>query len=114
MNAKVWLIVFISAIVIAVLGSVLESRGALSFLGARENRVMAIFGFTIFCVLGFSIIPLAIRFFVTMQLKIGNGELLLVKWLQAHETGTVIGVWIFIIIGLCMAIPSAIKDGMFD
>jgi hypothetical protein len=114
MNAKVWLIVFVSAIVIAVLGSVLESRGLLSFLGARENRVMAIFGFTIFCVLGFSIIPLAIRFFVTMQIKIGNGELFLVKWLQAHETGTVIGVWIFLIIGLCMAVPSAIKDGMFD
>jgi hypothetical protein len=75
---------------------------------------MAIFGFTIFCVLGFSIVPLAIRFFVTMQIKIGNAELFLVKWLQAHETGTIIGVWIFLIIGLCMALPSAIKDGMFE
>jgi hypothetical protein len=114
MNAKVWLIVFVSTLVVAVLGSVLESRGALSWLGAQENRVMAIFGFTIFCILSFSIIPLAIRFFVTMQIKIGNGEHFLVKWLHAHETGTVVGVWIFIIIGLCMAIPSAIKDGMFE
>jgi len=114
MNKKVFLIIFISAILIAITGSVLEARGALSWLGSKENKVMAIFGFTIFCILGFSIVPLAIRFFVTMQIKIGNSELFLVKWLQAHEVGTVIGVWIFLLIGLCMAIPSAIKDGMFE
>ena len=114
MNTKIWLIIFVSTIVIAVIGSVLESRGALSSLGSKENTVMAIFGFTMFCVLSLSIVPLAIKFFVTMQIKIGNTNLFLVKWLQAHEVGTVIGVWIFLLIGLCMAIPSAIKDGMFE
>ena len=113
MNTKVFLAIFISTILIAILGSVLASRGKLSWLGAKENKVMVIFGFTLFCILGYSIIPLAIKFFVTMQIKIGNGELLMVKWLQGHEVGTVIGVWIFLLIGLCMAIPSAIKDGMF-
>jgi len=95
-NTKVFLIIFISAILIAITGSVLEARGALSWLGFKENRVMAIFGFTMFCLISLSIVPLAIKFFVTMQIKIGNTELFLVKWLQAHEVGTVIGFWIFL------------------
>jgi hypothetical protein len=44
MNAKVWLTVFVSAMVLAVPGSVLNSRGTLSFLGSRENTVTGIFG----------------------------------------------------------------------
>jgi hypothetical protein len=48
-----------------------------------------------------------------MQIKIGNGELFLIQWLQAHEHGVIYGLWSFFVIGLCIAIPAAIKDGFF-
>jgi len=34
-----------------------------------------------------------------MQIKIGNGELFLVKFFQAHEQAAVYGCWIMMVIG---------------
>ena len=118
MNTKTCLIIFASAFVLmivsAIIGNILEANGTLNKLSPNVTSAVMIFYFALFCVLGFSIVPLAIRFFIAMQIKIGNEELFLVKWLRAHEQGFVFGVWIMFIIGLCMAIPSAIKDGMFE
>ena len=118
MNIKICLTIFASAFVLmivsAIIGNILEANGTLNKLSPNVTTAVMIFYFALFCVLGFFIVPLALRFFISAQIKIGNGELFLVKWLQAHEVGTVIGVWIFLLIGLCMAIPSAIKDGMFE
>jgi hypothetical protein len=47
--------------------------------------------FVLFCVLGFSIVPLAIRVCIFMQIKIGNAELFLVRFLQTHEQSVVFG-----------------------
>jgi hypothetical protein len=34
-----------------------------------------------------------------MQIKIGNGEFVMVKFFQAHEQGIVYGFWIMMVIG---------------
>lgn len=68
----------------------------------------------LFCVLGFSIVPLAIRLFIFLQIKICYAELLLVRSLQAHEQAVVFGVWGLFVIGLCIAVPAGIKDGFFQ
>ena len=81
-------------------------------LSPNATSAVMIFYFALFCVLGFSIVPLALRFFISAQIKIGNGELFLVKWLQAHEQGFVFGVWIMFIIGLCISLPAAIKEDL--
>jgi len=117
MNKKVCLIVFASAfglfVVSALIGNMLEPSGDVKTFSPKVRTAVKVFYFALFCVLGFFIVPLAIQFFVTMQIKIGNGDLFLVKWLQAHDLGTVIGVWIMFIIGLCISLPAAIQDGFF-
>ena len=117
MNTNTCLIIFASAFVLmivsAIIGNILEANGTLNKLSPNVTSAVMIFYFVLFCVLGFSMVPLAIRFFIAMQIKIGNGELFLVKWLQAHEQGFVFGVWIMFVIGLCISLPAAIKDGFF-
>ena len=119
MNIKVFLILFFSALGIfilnALIGNILESNGIVieEAIGARGMTALKIFYFALFCILGFSIVPLAIRLFVVMQVKIGNAELFMVKFLQAHEKAVVLGIWGMFIIGLCIAIPGGMKDGLF-
>jgi hypothetical protein len=117
MNTKTWLIIFGGTfgllIVSAIIGNILESNGTLKTLSPEVETAVMIFYFALFCVLGFSIVPLALKLFISAQIKIGNGELFLVKWLQAHEQGFICGVWIMFIIGLCISLPAAIKDGFF-
>jgi len=117
MNTKLCLIIFASAfgllIASAIIGNILESKGTFKILSPQGIAAVKMFYFALFCVLGFSIVPLALRFFISAQIKIGNGEFFLIKWLQAHEPGCVLGVWIMFIIGLCISLPAAIKDGFF-
>jgi len=117
MNTKACLIVFVSAfgllIVSAVIGNILESNGTLKAHSPKGIAAGKVFYFALFCVLGFSIVPLALRFFISAQIKIGKAEFFLIKWLQAHEQGFIFGIWIMFIIGLCISLPSAIKDGFF-
>jgi len=45
--------------------------------------------------MGFSLVPLVLRLFITLQIRIGNGEFFPIKWLQANEQIVVFGVWGF-------------------
>lgn len=117
MNTKICLIIFASAfgflIVSAIIGNILESNGTLKTLSPQGIAAVKMFYFALFCVLVFSLVPLLLKYFISAQIKIGNGELVLIKWLQAHEQGVVFGFWIFCVIGLCIALPAAIKAGFF-
>ena len=117
MNTKLFLIIFASAfgllIVSAVIGNILESNGTVKTLSPRGITAVKISYLALFCVLVFSRVPLLLRYFISAQIKIGNGELFLIKWLQAHEQGVVYGFWTMCVIGLCIAVPAAIKNGFF-
>ena len=52
-----------------------------------------------FLTLCFSIIPLVVHLFIFLQIKIGNGEFILVKFFLEHEKGIVYGFWIMMVIG---------------
>ena len=120
MNTKIFLIIFVSAFALMLLSdaifNILESNGVLTKLtiGSRDVSPCTIFQFAMFCVLGFSIWPLAVKLFIFLQIKIGNAELPLVKFLQSHEQAFVYGVWCMLILGLCIALPDSIKEGFFD
>lgn len=119
MNIKVFLIIFASTfgfmILSAIIGNILESNGALTVetIGPKGVQAVKIFYFVLFCVLGFSIVPLAIRLFISLQTRIGNAGSFLVQTLQANEQSVVFGVWSIFIIGLCLAVPAAVKGGFF-
>jgi len=119
MNTKIFLLILACAfgliIVGAIVGGIMESQGTFTkeTIGSKGITVIQIIYFALFCSMGFALVPIVIRYFITMQIKIGNGELFLIQWLQAHEHGVIYGLWSFFVIGLCIAIPAAIKDGFF-
>jgi Cu/Ag efflux pump CusA len=117
MNTKIYLIIFASAfgvlIVSAIFGNILESNGTLKTLSPIGIAAVKLFYVALFCVLCFSLIPLLLTYFISAQIKIGNGESFLIQWLQAHEKGFIYGFWALCVIGLCMAVPAAIKAGFF-
>lgn len=120
MNRKLFLAIFLSAFALIPLSNPvfnsLESRGVVTkiIIDSREVSLCTMFQFLMFLVMGFSIWPPVVKLFVFLQIKIGNAELPLVKFLQSHEQGFIYGVWCLLIIGLCIALPGSIKEGFFD
>jgi len=107
-NTKMYLIIFGSSfalmIVGAIVGNILEANGTLSQekLGPWGTAVVTAAYLALFCAMAFAIVPLAVRFFIVMQVKIGNGEFALIKWFQAHEQAVVYGFWGMMVIGICI------------
>ncbi len=107
-NTKMYLSIFGSSfalmIVGAIVGNILESNGTLSQekLGPRGTAAVTVAYLALFCAMAFAIVPLAVRFFIVMQVKIGNGEFALTKWFQAHEQAVVYGFWGMMVIGICI------------
>ena len=105
MNIKICLMVFLSAlgllIIGAIIGNILESNGTLgaATIGPKGINAVKLAYFALFCVMAFSIVPLVVRFFISMQIKIGNGEFFLIKWFQAHEQTVVYGFWSMMVTG---------------
>jgi len=117
---KIRLIAFLAAfgltIVAAIIGHVLESKGIL----VREKMtpggiaaVMSIY-FGLFCLICITIVPLALRMFIAGQIKIGNGELVLIKWLRVHENAVVPAFFGFFVLGLAIIYALAKDQIMKD
>ena len=119
MNIKLFTIVFFGAlgltIVSSVIGNILEARGVLTeeMIGAKGVTAVLAFYFGLFCVMAFSLVPLVIRFFINMQVKIGNAEFVLIRWLQANEKPVVFGFWGFIILGFVIIFLLVNPSDMF-
>jgi hypothetical protein len=108
-KTKIYLYILASSFGLMILGSViggiLESSGTVTreSLGARGVAMVLMVYFALFCLAAFALVPVVLRAFIAMQIKIGNGEFFLVKWLQTHEQGVVYGVWGFFAAGLGIA-----------
>lgn len=119
MNIRLFAIVFFSAlgliVVSAIIGNILEANGMLNkeMLGSKGVTAVLAFYFALFCVMAFSLVPLALRFFLNMQVKIGNAEFVLIQWLQAHEQSVVFGFWGVIVIGLIIIFSLVKPSDMF-
>ena len=116
MNTKTYLIIlgssFALMIVGAIVGNILESNGTLSEerIGPRGTAAITLSYVVLFCVMAFAIVPLAVRLFIVMQLKIGNGEFFFIKWVQAHEQAVVYGGWSMMVIGIFIIVTLAKDD----
>lgn len=107
---------FIAIILASVFGSVLESTGHLDgfeFRRAVEIGILGVIGVA-FVVLVYSVPPLFLRIFILGQERIGNGDLLPIRFLRANERHVCWAIWILMSVGLMMAIPAAIMDGLFE
>lgn len=116
MNTKTYLIIlgssFALMIVGAIVGNILESSGTVSEerIGPRGTAAITLAYVVLFCAMAFAIVPLAVRLFIVMQLKIGNGEFFFIKWVQAHEQAVVYGGWSMMVIGIFIIVTLAKND----
>jgi hypothetical protein len=116
MDAKLFVILFSVSfglmLIGAVIGNALESSGALTreHLGPKGIAlIMAVYG-ALFCLMAFSLVPLALKVFIALQIKIGNAEHFLVKWLRANERAVVYGFWGLFVAGLVIAFALAREE----
>ena len=119
MSIKLFSIIFLGTlgliIVSAIIGNILEAKGILTkeMIGANGVKTVLVFYFSLFCVMAFSLVPLVLRFFLNMQVKIGNEDFFLIRWLQVHEQSVVYGFWGLIIIGLIIIFLLVKPSEMF-
>ena len=97
MNAKILLIVLALEIAMFILGLIMLNPDA-------QTRFVNI----IMPVICFTLLPLFIKLFIFMQVKIGHGEWFPIKWLQTHETAVIYSTWILLIIGFLIAVKGDI------
>jgi hypothetical protein len=118
-NTKTFLIILASAFGLIIIGAVvcgvMESRGMLTeeTIGQKGITAIKIIYFALFCIICFAVVPIVIRYFIVLQIKIGNEGLFLIQWLQTHERAVIYGAWSIFIIGLCISLSAAIKEGFF-
>ncbi|MGH6664123.1 MAG: hypothetical protein ACREB2_04350 [Pseudolabrys sp.] len=101
---------FAAIIVMAIAGNVLHDGGYVADSSASQLAAKIIF-FALFLAFAFSTIPLGLKLFLAGQTAIGNGEVGIIRAVAAHQTGIVVGFWLFCLLGLAIAIPAAIQDG---
>ena len=93
----------------AVTGNILENSGVLTTesLGSKGIALVLSLFFALFCIMAFSLVPLALRAFISLQVKIGNGEELSIVWMRENERRIVYSVWGLFAAGLIMAFVLA-------
>jgi hypothetical protein len=120
MNIRIALAIFLGAFALAILGSVagpfLDSDGSLSALtfGPLGLNAVKVISFSLFCLIGFSFIPLVIRLFISLQIRIGNGEFFLIKFFQKHEKALVYAAWIMMLFGFTLIFALGGEETLND
>jgi hypothetical protein len=109
--AIAFVVAFVVLIAYSIIGTTLEARGWFAEEGAAIVKPISIgFSILLFLILVYTAIPLAIRFFINGQIKIGNGDRAPVAYLRAHEIGIRHAIWAFFTLGFAISIPFLIVD----
>lgn len=98
---------FALAVVLAIVGKILESRGLATPAVKTGFIAAAVAAFIVICV---SVPPLAVRLFLAGQVAVGNGEVPVIVFMQRHETTIVRGMWVFMAAGAAIALPHILRD----
>ncbi|RJP70045.1 MAG: hypothetical protein C4532_09865 [Candidatus Abyssobacteria bacterium SURF_17] len=119
MSTKIYTVILTASFGLMILGAVvggfLESAGVLRSenVGSRGVAIIKLIYLGLFCLMSFAVVPLALRAFIALQVRIGNGELFLVKWFQTHEQTVVYCFWGLFVLGLGIAFSLA-KDDILE
>jgi len=111
MSIKIYVIILASCFALligwAVVGGMIESSGV-----KVDPITIQVMAFILFLAIGFAIVPVMIRLFIRGQIKIGNGDRAVIKFLQAREQKVVYCIWGFYALGLIYLLP-VIKEDLF-
>jgi hypothetical protein len=99
-------------ILLAVLGNALQASGIVTDLGRFQTPAQILF-FGLFVALGFSAVPLMVKLVVGAQVQIGNADRPVIKPIVAHHAKIIWALWTLMFLGMLLAVPAAIDDGMF-
>lgn len=80
----------------------------------EQPRLLLILWFGVFLLIGFGAVPMMIKLFVHLQMKIGNGEHAVIRWLDAHRWPMTFAFWGVFALGLLVALPTMLREGFFD
>jgi len=103
-------LIILGSITIVVLQSTLKVT--IERLGPVWTLVIKLIYLMFFLVMAFSLVPVVLHFFFSVQIKIGNGDLVLIRWLAANEPLVVYSVWGMLVSGLVIALPAVVKGGL--
>lgn len=113
MDTRFYIIVAASSfglmVVSAIIGNVIGSMGIVTRENLGRSGTVAVlsFYFVLFCVLAYSLVPVLLKTFLTLQVRIGNGGHRVIMWLLGHERAVVYGVWGLFSAGLLTAFALA-------
>ena len=102
----------------AIIGNVLEAKGIVTRETLGPDGISAVIALFIglFCLVCLTLIPLVIQVFIRGQIRIGNGELRVIKWLREHENAVVLAFWGLFVLGAILiyvlAREEILKEGL--
>ena len=95
-------------IVGSIVSDVLASRGYTS--DPQLEKILLTIYFALFLALAFAAVPIFLRVFTTLQMRIGNGDLPPIQWIRKNEYAITYCVWGIFLLGLMISLPTVIKD----
>jgi len=103
-------------IIVLVLVGIFRNLLIAKQFGDDGNGQVIIKGIVIvaFMIFSAALIPVCLKLFLILQIRIGNGDLGLIKLMQQHAMKLVYAAWAFIGFSIAIALPVMIKDGFFS
>lgn len=98
---------------IAILGNVLEAAGTLPTSRTFQLAMQVTF-FSLVIALALAAIPTMVKAVIAAQIKVGNADQPFIKAVIEHQNNIIVVMWLIMIFGIAIAIPTAIEDGLFD
>jgi hypothetical protein len=94
------------------IGDALIASGLVKNPDAYQTPAKIVF-FVLFLAFGFSVIPLMVKLVLGFQVAIGNDRLRVVRAAVDHSAWIIGAMWAVMLLGLVVALPTAIREGFF-
>jgi uncharacterized membrane protein len=117
LSIKPYLIILVSVIMIFILFACARQFGfekQIEEWGKKHQSLIKGIVIALFLVFAAAAVPVFLKVFLSIQIRIGNGDVDFVKFLRTHVMQVVYAVWIFFALGLMVALPAMIKNGFFS
>ena len=98
---------------LATVGNVLGAAESLPPSPALQLAMRIVF-FGLVIALALSAVPVMVKAVIAAQVQAGNADRPLVKVAIDHQNRIIIAMWLLMVLGMAIAIPAAIQDGLFD
>lgn len=99
-------------ILMAIAGNALQAAGLIRDPAALQTPAEVVF-FAVFLAFAFSLVPTMVKLFVAGQASIGNADKAPIRFVQAHQSAVIWGLWLLWIAGLAVALPTMVRTGFF-